>query len=91
MANCEGRRTEGVLNSYVLMTSINNNTSTDKGWILDYDSTVHVCSQKEMFNSFVAKEEGTVKIADGSACKVIDIGTVNVTSRDGIVRAMEAV
>jgi len=39
----------------------------------------------------VEKEEGTVKMADGSAYKVIDIGTVKVTERDKMVRALEAV
>ena len=37
------------------------------------------------------KEDETVKIVDGSACEVIDIGTVNVTGRDRTVRALEAV
>ena len=40
---------------------------------------------------FVAEEEETVKIVDGSACKIISTGTVNVTGRDGTVRALEAV
>ena len=37
---------------------VEDNTSQDKGWIFDSDSTVHVCSQKELFNSLVVKEEG---------------------------------
>ena len=52
---------------------------------------VHVHSQKELFNSLVAKEEGTVKTIDGSACKVIGIGTVNVTGRDGMVHDLKTV
>ena len=44
-----------------------------------------------MFNSLVVKEEGIVKMVDGSACEVIDIGTVKVIGRDGTVRALEAV
>ena len=44
-----------------------------------------------MFNSFVAKEEGIVKIVDSSACEVIGAGTVMVTGRDGTVCALEAV
>jgi len=44
-----------------------------------------------MFNSLVAKEERTVEMMDDSACEVIDIRTVNVTCRDGTVRALEAV
>ena len=67
------------------------NTSADKGWIFDSGSAVHVCYQKEMFNSLVAKEEGTVKMVDGLTWEVIDTGTVNVTDRDGMVRALEAV
>ena len=50
---------------------------------------VYVYSQKELFNSFVIKEEGTVKMVDGSACEVIDIRTVKVTERDGMVHALE--
>ena len=53
------------------MASYEDNTSQDKGWIFDSDSTVHVCFQKELFNnSLDAKEEGNIKMVDGSACKV---------------------
>ena len=44
-----------------------------------------------MFNSLVAKEEGTVKMVDGSACEVISTGTVKVTERDGMVHALKVV
>ena len=64
---------------------------TNKGWILDSDSTVHVCFYKEIFNSFVTKEDRTVKIVDGSACEVIDTGTVNLTARYRTVLALKAV
>jgi len=39
----------------------------------------------------VVKEEGIIKMVDGSACEVIDNETINVTSRDEMVRALEAV
>jgi len=39
----------------------------------------------------VAMEEGTVKMVDGSACEVIGIGTINITCRDGMVHALEAI
>ena len=39
----------------------------------------------------VAKEEGIVKMVDGSACKVIGTGIVKITERDGMVHAPEAV
>ena len=39
----------------------------------------------------VAKEKGTVKIVDDSACEVIDTGTIKVTRRDRTLRALEAV
>jgi len=32
-----------------------------------------------MFSSLIAKEEGTINMVDGLACKVIDTGTVNIT------------
>jgi len=52
---------------------------------------VHICSQKKMFNSLVAKEEGTINMMDGSTCEVFDTGTFSVTGRDGMIRALEAV
>ena len=54
-------------------------------------SAIHVCSQKEMFNSLVAKEEETVKIVDGSACEILSTETIIVTSRDKMVRALKTV
>ena len=81
----------GVEETEVLMTSYKNNTSQGKGWIFDSGSTVHACSQKELFNSLVAKEEEIVKMVDSSACEIIGTGTVKVTKRDGTVRALEAV
>ena len=76
----------GVSDTEILMAYyVEDNTSQDKSWIFDSDSTVHVCSQKELFNSLVAKKEGIVRMVDGSACEVIGTGTVKVTERDGIV------
>ena len=72
------------------MASNKDNTSQGKGWIFDSGTTIHVCSQKELFNSLVAKEEGIVKMADGSACEVIGTGTVKVIE-DRTVRALEVV
>ena len=46
---------------------------------------------KKLFNSLVAKKERIIKIVDGSAREIIDTGTVNVTERDGTVRALEVV
>ena len=66
-------------------------TSQDKCWIFDSGSTVHICSQKELFNFLVAKEERIVKMVDGSACEIIGTGTINIAERDGMVRALEAV
>ena len=75
-----------------LMAYYEDNTSQGKGWIFDSGSTVHVCYQKELFNnSLVANEEGIAKMVDGSACEVIDTGTINVTERDGMMQALEAV
>ena len=74
---------EGVSDTNMLTSSIDN-TSTDKDWILDFSSVVHVCSQKKMFNFLVAKEEETVKMIDGSTCKIIDILTVNIKEEMGL-------
>ena len=53
------------VDSEVLIASYEDNTSQDKGCIFDLGSTVHVCPQKEMFNSLIAKKEGIVKMVDG--------------------------
>ena len=82
----------GVEDIKVLTTSyVEDNTSQDKCWIFGSGSMVHVYSQKELFNSLIATEEGIVKMVDGSACEVIGTGTVKITERDGTVRALEAV
>ena len=81
----------GIENTEVLIASYENNTSQGRGWIFYSDSTVYVCFQKELFNSLIVKKEGTVKMVNGSACKVINTGTVKVTERDGTVCALEAV
>ena len=74
----------------ILMASNKDNTSQGKSWIFNSGSTVHVCSQKELFNNSL-EERVIVKMVDGSACEVISTGTVKVTGRDGTVRALEAV
>jgi len=51
---------------------------------------IHVCSHKKMFNLLVTKEEGTAKMMDGSVCEV-NTEIINVTCRDEIICAMEAV
>jgi len=82
----------GVEDTEILIASYEDNTSQGKSWIFDSGYTVHVCSQKELFNnSLVVKEKGIVKMVDGSTCEVIGTGTVKVTERDGIVHALEAV
>ena len=42
--------------------------------------------RKSFFNSLVAKEEGILKMVDGSAYEVINTRTVKVTRRDVTVR-----
>ena len=50
----------------VLMASyVEDNISQGKGQTFDSNNTVHVCSNKRMFNSLVTKEEETVKMMDG--------------------------
>ena len=52
-----------VENTEVLMVSyIEDNTSQGKNQIFKSGSTVHVYSQKELFNSLAAKEEVIVKM-----------------------------
>jgi len=81
----------GVDTEVLMVFYVEENISHGKGWIFDSDSAVHVCSHKKMFNSLVVKEEGTIKMVDGSACEVISTRTVNVIKRDGTMRALEVV
>jgi len=90
--DAEAEVASSVEDTELLMATYEDNTSQGKGWIFDSDSMVHVCSQKEFFNNFlIAKEEGIVRMVDGSACEVIDTGIVKVTGRDRTVRTLEAV
>ena len=51
-ASCRGRRSiERLTGDEVLMAFNEDNTSQGKGLIFDSGSTVHVCSQKELFNN----------------------------------------
>ena len=57
-----------VSDTEILMAFYEHNTSQDKGWIFDSASTLHVCSQKKLFNFLIVKEEGTVKMVDDTTC-----------------------
>ena len=83
----------GVKDAEVLMASyVEDNTSHDKSSIFDSGNTVHIRSHKELFNNFlVAKEDGVVIMMDGSACEVIDTGTIKVIERDRMVHALKVV
>jgi len=91
-ANCGGRHSKWCRETEVLMASyVEDNTSQGKGCIFDSGSTVHACFQKKLFKLLIAKEEGTIKMVDCSACKVIGTGTVKFIERDGTMRALEAI
>jgi len=49
----------GVEDTEVLMTSyVENNISQCKGWIFESGSTVYVCFEKELFNSWLQRRKG---------------------------------
>jgi len=43
-----------------------------------------------MFDSLINEEE-TIKMVDDSACKIINIGSINVKGKDGTLHASETV
>ena len=91
-ASCRGGVASCIEDTEILMASYEDNTSQGKGWIFDSGSTVHVCSQKELFNnSLVVKKKWIVKMVDGLISEVINTGKVKVTGRDEIVCALEAI
>ena len=86
MAENKGQAAEadiasGVHNEVLMSSYIEDKTSQGENWIFDSSSTVHVCSQKELFNFLVAKERVIVKMVDGSTCEVISIGIIKVTKK----------
>jgi len=90
--SCRGNVVSGVDTEILIAFYVANNTSQSKGWIIDSDSTIHVCSQKELFNnSLVAIDEGVVIMVDGSAYEIIGTRTVKVTKRNVMVHALEEV
>ena len=73
--SCVGSNNKRCDTELLMASYVEDNTAHGKGWIFNSDSTIHVYSQKELFyNSLIAKEEGIVKMVDGSACEVIGIG-----------------
>jgi len=74
----------GVSDNKVLMTSyVKDITSQGKSWIYDSASTVHVCFEKELFNSLDAKKKRAIKMVDDSTSEVISTRTVKVTEEMG--------
>ena len=81
-----------VVGEVLLARGSRNNTSTEKdSWILDSGSSVHVCSNKGKFSSFVHKKEKVVRLANGTVCRVHGEGTVHIAGNDGAVHTLEEV
>jgi len=53
-----------VKDTKVLIASYEDNTSQGNGCIFDSDSMVHICSEKELFNFLIVKEEEIIKMVD---------------------------
>ena len=65
----------GVSDTEILMASyIEDNTSQSKNWIFYSGSKVHVCFQKELFNSLNAKVEGIVKMVEARLARSSALG-----------------
>jgi len=70
----EANVASGVDTEVLMASYVEDNNSQGKNQIFYYGSTVHVYSQKELFNSLIVKKKGTIKMIDGSVCKVIGTG-----------------
>jgi transposase InsO family protein len=59
----------------------------DAQWILDSACSYHVCTNKSLFSTYEAVQNGdTVRMSDNSPCTVVSMGTVQIKMFDGVVR-----
>ena len=60
-------------------------------WMLDSGATYHVCPRRDCFSSFEELDSGMVYMADGHACQILGIGTINIKMFDGRIRELTGV
>jgi hypothetical protein len=60
-------------------------------WILDSGCSFHMCSVKQLFDTYQACDMGTVKMANGARSKIVGVGTVRFRMFDGMVRTLTGV
>ena len=57
-------------------------------WILDSGCSFHMCPKRKYFDTYRACDASTVMMGNGSASRVVGIGTVKMKMFDGVVRTL---
>ena len=57
-------------------------------WILDSGCLFHMCPERKYFDTYRACDASTVMMGNGSASRVVGIGTVKMKMFDGVVRTL---
>jgi hypothetical protein len=61
----------------------------DAQCILDSACSYHVCTNKSLFSTYEAVQNGgTVRMGDNSPCTIVGMGTVQIKMFDGVVRTL---
>lgn len=76
---------DSITSDYSLPVSPSVRCSDDAEWMLDTDSTYHVCPKRERFASF-EKLEGVVLMGNDHACRLCEIGTIRINMGDGMIK-----
>ncbi|KAK2994968.1 hypothetical protein RJ640_017429 [Escallonia rubra] len=63
-------------------------SSSDGGWILDTGYPYHMCPNRDWFATYCPFDGGKVLIGNDVACKVVEIGSIQIRMHDGIVRTL---
>ena len=82
---------EDTVNLGDILTISRGNTFSRDDWILDSGSTNHICSVRELFDTFQESKGGSFSLPDGSKCDVEGVGTVKIKMFDGSVRTLGGV
>jgi hypothetical protein len=55
-----------------------NLTCHDSTWVVDFATSFHVISRRDLFSSYKERDYGIIRMKDNEVCKIFDIRDVNV-------------
>ncbi|KAK2982593.1 hypothetical protein RJ640_002082 [Escallonia rubra] len=63
-------------------------SSSYEGWILDTGCSYHMCPNRDWFATYRSFDSGKFLMGNDVACKVVEIGSIQIRMHDGIVRTL---